>query len=149
MEGQWRALRWSESNVSVSDMDKVKRVFSGAPWESKVGYCRAIRVGQIIAVTGTAPLDERGEVFGAGNAYLQTKKCLETIEWALQELSAKRRNIIRTRIYVTDIKQWAEVGRAHAEFFADCPPATTMVEVQRLIDPKMIVEIEADAIVSP
>ncbi len=130
-------------------MEKIKRVFSGAPWEAKVGYCRAIRAGQTIAVTGTTAVSERGEVFAPGNAYLQTKRCLETIEWAIQELGAKRRNIIRTRIYVTDIKQWPEIGRAHAEFFADSPPATTMVEVKGLIDPAMLVEMEADALIVP
>ena len=127
---------------------KIRRAFTGAPWESKVGYCRAIRLGATVAVTGTAPLDERGEVFAPGNPYLQTRRCLEIIEWALREVGAKRKHIYRTRLYVTDIKQWAEIGRAHAEFFADIPPATAMVEVKGLIDPKMLVEIEADAFVT-
>ncbi len=133
--------------IKVTETENQKRSFSGAPWESVVGYCRAIRVGHTIAVTGTASVDEKGEVFAVGAPYEQAKRCLETIERAIRPLGATRENIIRTRIFVTDISKWKEFGRAHGEFFKDHPPTTTMVEVKSLIDPKMLVEIEADAIV--
>ena len=124
----------------------VQRTFSGAPWEPKVGYCRAIRMGNAIAVTGTTSLDENGKVHASGDAYSQAKRCLEIIERAIRPLGVDRRNIIRTRMFVTDIKRWEEFGRAHGEFFRDCPPATSMIEVQGLIDPQMLIEIEADAV---
>ena len=123
----------------------IARSFSGAPWEKKLGYCRAIRMGNTIAVTGTAPVNEEGKVFAVGKPFEQARRCLEIIEKAIRPLGATRKNIIRTRIFVTDIKHWQEFGRAHSEFFADHPPATTMVEVKALIDPDMMVEIEADA----
>jgi enamine deaminase RidA (YjgF/YER057c/UK114 family) len=123
------------------------RAFSKAPWESKVGYCRALRAGQHIYVTGTAPIDESGEgVHAAGDAYAQARRCLELIEAALRKLGADRTSIVRTRMFVTDISRWKEYGRAHGEFFASCPPTTTMVEVKALIDPRMLIEIEADAV---
>lgn len=131
----------------MSTHQEIQRVFSGAPWEPKVGYCRAIRMGNIIAVTGTVSLDKNGELHGIDDAYAQAKRCLEIIENAIQSLGGERRNIIRTRMFVTDIKRWREFGRAHGEFFADCPPATTMVEVKSLIDPRMLIEIEADAVI--
>lgn len=124
----------------------VQRTFSGAPWESKVGYCRAIRMGRTIAVTGTTSLDENGTVHAPGDAYEQARRCLEIIERAIKPLGAGRQNIIRTRMFVTDIRRWEEIGRAHGEFFADSPPATSMVEVKALIDPQMLVEIEVDAV---
>jgi isochorismate pyruvate lyase len=124
----------------------MERVYSNAPWEKQVGYCRAIRAGNQIAVTGTAPINEKGEVHAPGNAYAQAQCCLERIERALQELGTDRSNIFRTRIFVTDIEQWAEFGRAHREFFGEHRPATTMVEITRLISPEMLVEIEADAL---
>jgi isochorismate pyruvate lyase len=132
----------------MEPMLEIRRAFSGAPWEKKVGYCRAIRAGNAIAVTGTVSLDENGRVHAPGDGYAQARRCLEIIERALKELGADRTNVIRTRIFVTDISRWQEFGRAHGEFFADHPPATTMVEVKALIDPAMLVEIEADAIVS-
>ncbi len=122
------------------------RVFSGAPWEKRVGYCRAIRQGQNVYVSGTAPVDEDGEVFAPGDAYAQARRCLEIIEHALQSLKVDRASIVRTRMFVTDITRWAEFGRAHAEFFGQDVPATSMVEVRRLIDPAMLIEIEADAV---
>lgn len=122
------------------------RVFSGAPWEKRVGYCRAIRQGQNVYVSGTAPVDEDGEVFAPGDAYAQARRCLEIIEHALQSLKVDRASIVRTRMFVTDITRWAEFGRAHAEFFGQDVPATSMVEVCRLIDPAMLIEIEADAV---
>lgn len=129
-------------------MSDVQRTFSGAPWEKRVSYCRAIRMGNFIAVTGTTSLDEGGQVHAPGDAYAQAKRCLEIIERAIAPLGASRKNILRTRIFVTDIARWEEFGRAHGEFFAEHPPATTMVEVSALIDPALLVEIEADAVVT-
>lgn len=122
------------------------RVFSGAPWEARVGYCRALRTGTRIFVTGTASL-KNGAVHARGDAYAQTRRCLEIIEAALAELGADLSNIVRTRMFVTDIARWQEFGRAHGEVFANHPPTTTMVEVRALIDPEMLIEIEADAVV--
>jgi enamine deaminase RidA (YjgF/YER057c/UK114 family) len=129
-------------------MTTFSRVFSGAPWEEKVGYCRALRAGDEIFVTGTAPVDEGGRTFAPGDAYLQARRCLEIIERALLELGADRSSVVRTRIFVTDIARWEEYGRAHREFFGEHRPATTMVQVSQLIDPEMLVEIEADAVVT-
>ncbi len=136
----------NKESHEVSEATSVQRTFSGAPWEEKVGYCRAIRSGNTIAVTGTISLNDNGEIHAPGNPYQQTKRCLEIIENALAKLGAKRENIIRTRLFVTDIKLWEEFGRAHGEFFADHPPATSMIEVKGLIDSNAVVEIEADAI---
>ena len=123
-----------------------QRAYTGAPWESKVGYCRAIRAGNHIYVTGTAPVDEEGGVHAPGDAYAQTRHCIELIERALRDVGADLSHIVRTRMLVTDITRWAEFGRAHREVFGAHPPATTMVEVSRLIDPAMLIEIEADAV---
>ena len=125
-----------------------RNITSGAPWESIVGYCRAVRVGSQIAVTGTASVGENGEVFAVDDAYGQTRRCIEIIEKALHEAGAGLQDVVRTRIFVTDITQWEAVGRAHAQAFGDILPATTMVQVSALIDPDMLVEIEADAIVT-
>jgi enamine deaminase RidA (YjgF/YER057c/UK114 family) len=122
------------------------RVFSGAPWEKRVGYCRAIRQGQNVYVSGTAPVGEDGAAFAPGDAYAQARRCLEIIEQALQSLKVDRASIVRTRMFVTDITRWAEFGRAHAEFFGQDVPATSVVEVRRLIDPAMLIEIEAEAV---
>ena len=127
-------------------MTQFQRTFSGAPWEAKVGYCRAIRAGNIIAVSGTTSLDENGNVYAPNDGYAQAKRCLEIIEKAIQPLGADRRGVIRTRMFVTDVKLWEEFGRAHGEFFEGCPPVTTMVEVKGLIDPRMLIEVEADAV---
>lgn len=123
-----------------------QRTYSGAPWENKVGYCRAIRARDHIYVTGTAPVDENGRCFAPGDAYAQAKHCIIIIQAALQDLGAELSSIVRTRMFVTDISRWEEYGRAHGEFFAANPPATTMVEVKSLIDPEMLIEIEAEAI---
>lgn len=125
----------------------VQRMFTGAAWEKKVGYCRAIRMGSIVAVTGTVSLDENGEIHAPNNPYEQAKRCLEIIERAINALGAERINIIRTRMFVTDIKRWQDFGRAHGEFFSDHPPATSMLEVKSLIDPQALIEIEADAVI--
>ncbi len=121
-------------------------IHSGAPWEGTVGYCRAVRFGPHIAVSGTAPVGEDGEVVGVDNAYLQAQRCIAIIGEALERAGAGLSDVVRTRMYVTDIGRWEEVGRAHQEAFGDVSPATTMVEVARLIDPDMLVEIEADAL---
>ena len=119
---------------------------SAAPWESIVGYSRAVRVGPFIAVTGSAAVGPDGKLVGEGDAYVQACRCIEVIQEALEAAGARLQDVVRTRMYVTDIERWAEVGRAHQEAFGDVMPATTMVEVSRLIDPAMLVEIEADAI---
>jgi isochorismate pyruvate lyase len=124
-----------------------ERVRSKAVWEEIVGYCRIVKAGSAVFVTGTAPVDDSGNgVYGRGDAYLQAQRCLELIERALAELGLDRTRIARTRMFVTDIKRWSEFGRAHAEFFGEHRPATTMVEVRGLIDPDMLIEIEADAV---
>lgn len=126
-------------------MQQRMRVSSGAKWEPIVGYCRAMRVGDRIYVTGTTSLDEKGELVGAGDAYLQTVQSIRNIETALGKLGAGLANVVRTRMFVTDISRWEEIGRAHGEFFREHPPCATMVEVSGLIDREMLVEIEADA----
>ncbi len=127
-------------------MTEFRRTYSGAPWESIVGYCRALRAGAHIYVTGTAPVDEGGGVFAPGDAYAQTRRCLEIVERALHDLDADLSHVVRTRMFVTDISRWEEYGRAHGEFFGEHRPATTMVEVKGLIDPAMLIEVEADAV---
>ncbi len=129
-------------------MNKRQNITTGAPWEAMVGYCRAVRVGAHVAVSGTAPVGDDGQVVGVGDAYVQAKRCIEIIEKALGEAGGSLADVIRTRMYVTDISQWAAIGRAHAEAFGDIRPASAMVEVSRLIDPAMLVEIEADAIIA-
>ncbi len=124
-----------------------QRVFSGAPWEARVGYCRALRADDRIFVTGTAPVAEGGGVHAPGDAYAQARRCFAIIEGALAGLGATLADVTRTRMFVTDIARWEEFGRAHAEVFGAHPPATTMVEVRRLIHPDMLIEIEADAVV--
>jgi len=128
-------------------MSKRQNISTGAPWESIVGYCRAVRVGPHVAVSGTAPVDNNGDVVGPGDAYRQAKRCIEIIEKALAEAGGSLADVVRTRMFVTDIGQWEAIGRAHGEAFAGIRPATSMVEVSRLIDPDMLVEIEADAII--
>ena len=120
---------------------------SGAPWEARVGYSRAVRVGPFIAVSGSAAIDENGELVGEGDMYAQAKQCIDVIGAALEKAGGDLSDVVRTRIFVTDIERWDDVGRAHREAFGDVMPATSMVQVSRLIDPRMLVEIEADAII--
>lgn len=127
--------------------DKHLRVSSGAPWESIVGYCRAVRAGQYVAVSGSAPVGPDGQLVGEGDMYRQSQRCIEVIAEALKKLGAGLDDVVRTRMFVTDIEQWQAVGKAHSEAFGAAPPATSMVEVSRLIDPRMLVEIEADAVI--
>ena len=129
-------------------MADFERSFSGAPWEARVGYCRSLRAGDHVFVTGTAPVAEGGGVHEVGDAYLQALRCFEIIRDALAAHDADISDVVRTRMFVTDIERWEEYGRAHQETFGSHPPTTTMVEVSRLIDPDMLIEIEADAVVS-
>ena len=124
-----------------------KLVRTGTKWEPLVGYCRAVRVGHHIAVSGSAPVDTDGQLVGPNDPYLQAKRCIEIIAAALEEAGAGLQHVVRTRMFVTDISQWEEIAKAHQEAFADITPATSMVEVSRLIGDGMLVEIEADAIV--
>ena len=124
-----------------------EHVLTGTPWEPAVGYARAVRVGPHVFVSGTTATDEAGEVVAPGDAYGQTVRAIENVRAALRRLGADLPDVVRTRIYVTDIARWEDVGRAHGAFFADVRPATSMVEVSRLIRPDLLVEIEADAVV--
>jgi enamine deaminase RidA (YjgF/YER057c/UK114 family) len=125
-----------------------RNLASGAKWEPIVGYSRAVRVGPWVAVSGTTAVDERGQVVSPRDAYGQAAYALKKIESALAQAGARLNHVVRTRIFLVNIDDWQAVGRAHAEFFRDIRPAATLVQVGRLIDPEMLVEIEADAILS-
>lgn len=122
-------------------------ISSGGPWEDVVGYSRAVRTGDHVFVSGTTSANPDGTIHGAGDAHAQAKRCFEIIEKALADAGATMNHVVRTRMFVTDISRWEEVGRAHGEFFGAVKPAATMVQVAALIDPEILVEIEVDAVI--
>lgn len=130
-------------------MNQRQNISSGAPWEDIIGYSRAVRIGNVIEVAGTTAVDEAGTIIGAGDFGAQTRYILHKIERALQAAGANMSDVIRTRMFVTDISHWEEIGRAHGEFFREVKPAASMVEVSQLIEPGLLVEIEVTAIVTP
>lgn len=122
-----------------------QNISSGAKWEDIVGYSRAVRVGSRIYLTGTTATGENGDIVGVNDAYAQTVQVIRNIECALKQAGATLANVVRTRMFVTDISRWQEYGRAHREFFGDIRPCATMIEIRALIDPRMLIEIEVEA----
>ncbi|WP_422091597.1 RidA family protein [Tenacibaculum ovolyticum] len=128
-------------------MNKRKNITTGSPWEDKVGYSRAVQIGNIIEISGTTATGKDGNIVGVNDSYLQTKTIIETVKKVLTNMDYSLKNIIRTRIYTTDISTWEAIGKAHGEYFGDIKPTTTMIEISGLVNPEMLVEIEFTAIV--
>ena len=126
---------------------KIQRHFTGSAWEPKVGYCRAVRAGSLVFVSGTAPVARGGGIESPGDPYAQARRCFEIVKDALAALGAEPAHVVRTRMYVSDASRWEEYGRAHAEAFGASPPAATMIEVKGFVDRDMTIEVEADAVV--
>ena len=124
----------------------IERTYNGAPWEQKIGYCRASRAGNHIYISGSTPLTDDGQVYRSGDGFAQAQRCCEIINRTLADLGAGMNQVLRTRTFVTNIRRWADFGRAHRQAFGAHPPATTMVQVTTLIDPDMMIEIEAETI---
>lgn len=124
---------------------KFERIFTDTLWETEVGYCRVLKAGDHVYVTGTAPVGSDGRTFAPGDAYSQARRCFEIIQTSLSKLDVPLSKVVRTRMFVTDISRWKEFGKAHAEFFKEHPPTTSMIEVRKLIDSDMLIEVEADA----
>jgi enamine deaminase RidA (YjgF/YER057c/UK114 family) len=137
----------SQTTESATSLQR-KNFSSGARWEGIVGYSRAVKIGNIIEVSGTVAVDDQNEVVGKGDAYVQTKFIISKIEKVLQQTGASLKDVIRTRLFVTDISRWEEYGAAHGEFFKDIRPVTSMIEVSSLINSEYLIEIEASAVIS-
>ena len=138
-------MRWESENGYACEHIMRKKVSAKTPWGDIVGYSRAVRVGKLVTVSGTAASDDNGKIAAKGDAYGQTVFCIKKIESALEELGYSISDVVRTRIFTTDISKWEEIGKAHGKFFGKLKPATTMVQVSSLIDPEMLVEVEVEA----